>query len=154
LQTPWTEYANKVEVLFGKDPEIEIEYDDLGKKLTLRVDSPEKAEALETILENEVTFGNITLTVKIVPSNEVDRKMIDVFEKAFKGNPVVSYIKSEEGMPFDAGYVVFKPEVVQYFNDNLGDINGLKSTLYAEVAKDVFPEHDGVFFCTDIVEKR
>ena len=49
-------------------------------------------------------------------------------------------------------YVVFVNEVVQYFNDDLGDVYGQCSTLYQEIAKDVFGETEGVFFCTDVEE--
>jgi len=46
-------------------------------------------------------------------------------------------------------YVVFRNEVVQFFNDEMGDPNGLKSTLYQDIAKDVFADKDGIFFCTE-----
>ena len=50
-------------------------------------------------------------------------------------------------------YVVFVNEVVQYFNDNLYDINGVCSTLYQEIAKEVFKESNSVHFCTDVADK-
>jgi hypothetical protein len=43
---------------------------------------------------------------------------------------------------------VFEKKVVQFFNDQLDDINGNKSTLYQDIAKDVFEKHEGVYFCT------
>ena len=46
-------------------------------------------------------------------------------------------------MPFAINsftYVVFEKEVVQYWNDNLGDINGLRSTLYQDLAKEIFAD--------------
>ena len=46
-------------------------------------------------------------------------------------------------------YVVFKNRVVQYWSDNLGDINGNTSTLYENIARDVFGETDNVCFNTD-----
>lgn len=152
LQAPWTEYASEVTALFEKDPDVKVEYDNLGKKLKLYVKSPEKAEALEMILQDEIEFGSVKLTIEIIPANKETRTPMDIFAVAFKGNPIVSYTKTVDALGFSAGYVVFKPEVVQYFNDDLSDINGMKSTLYAEVAKDVFQDHDGVFFCTDIVD--
>ena len=50
-------------------------------------------------------------------------------------------------------YVVFKNRVVQFFNDNLNDIYGNISTLYQEIASDVFKEISGVNYCTDIEER-
>ena len=49
-------------------------------------------------------------------------------------------------------YVVFVNEVVQYYNDNLSDIHGLRSTLYQEIAKDIFETRLGVYYCTDLPE--
>ena len=46
-------------------------------------------------------------------------------------------------------YCVFKKEVAQYWGDNLGDPHGNVSTLYQEIAKDIFGESGGVIFCTD-----
>jgi hypothetical protein len=52
--------------------------------------------------------------------------------------------------------VVFVPKVVQYYTDNLGDINGFRTTLYQELAKELFGESEltrGVYFCTDIIDE-
>ncbi len=49
----------------------------------------------------------------------------------------------------DISYILFEPKVVQFFNDDLGDLNGLRSTLYQDIAANVFEDaHEGVFFCT------
>ena len=46
-------------------------------------------------------------------------------------------------------YAVFQSKVVQFFNDDMSDINGNCTTLYQEIAKDVFSGRaEGVFFCT------
>jgi hypothetical protein len=53
--------------------------------------------------------------------------------------------------------VVFVPEVVQYYTDNLGDINGFRTTLYQELAKELFGDSElsrGVYFCTDIIDSE
>lgn len=49
-------------------------------------------------------------------------------------------------------YVVFKNCVVQFFNDNLNDIYGNISTLYQDIAREIFAdaEWEGVFYCTDV----
>ena len=43
---------------------------------------------------------------------------------------------------------VFAKEVVQYWNDSLSDPYGKVSTLYQDIAKDIFEDTDGVMFCT------
>lgn len=153
ISSPWVEYARKVNALFEKDPEVAVDWNDENKELTLYVDSQEKADALENLLPPEIEFGNVKMTITIIPANLVDMSLMTLFERAFKGNPAVSYTKSVEGMGFNANYIVFQPEVVQYFNDDLSDINGVESTLYEEIAKDVFTKHEGIFFCTDIANQ-
>lgn len=50
-------------------------------------------------------------------------------------------------------YIVFKNKVVQFWNDDLSDIYGNRSTLYQDIAKEIFGESSGIFFCTDKEEK-
>lgn len=50
---------------------------------------------------------------------------------------------------FDLTYVVFEAKVVQFFNDDIGDINGIKSTLYEDIAEEVFEKKEGIYFCTN-----
>ena len=77
----------------------------------------------------------------------------DLFKAAFEGNPALSYIHTVEGpFAFNATYIVFKNKVVQFFNDSLDDVNGMKSTLYQEIAKEIFGDNVGIYFCTDAPE--
>ena len=66
----------------------------------------------------------------------------------FEGNPAVKEFKSVQFGPEEVLYVIFQKEVVQFFTDDLTDIYGLCSTLYQDIAKDVFENVGGVFFCT------
>ena len=76
-----------------------------------------------------------------------------LYNAAFSGNAAfVNTIPVEGVFTNPILYVVFEKEVVQYFNDDLGDPHGNRSTLYQELAKEVFPEHDGVLYCTDVEE--
>jgi hypothetical protein len=68
---------------------------------------------------------------------------------ALKGNKAMAGFQPVESAGFKAMYVLFAREVVSYFNDNLADLNGLTSTLYQNLAEEVFPNHGGVFFCTE-----
>ena len=47
-------------------------------------------------------------------------------------------------------FVVFHPEVKQFFDDNMFDYNGFWSGLNQDIAKEVFEEaaNAGVHFCT------
>lgn len=152
LQSPWITYVNEVRALFAKDPEVSVEYEDGdAKRLSLFVTSQEKADALTQIMPQKVEFGNVILEIEVVPANEEAPSKAELFFAAFKGNQAVAYTDSVEAMGFSANYIVFKPEIVQFFNDDLGDINGNMTTIYENVANDVFEGHEGVFFCTDAI---
>ena len=149
LSSPWEIYFHEIEELFGYDPEIELEID--REKMTVKffVQNSSKAEALEKLIPAEKKFGNVIVRNTIVPANDGD-SLISLYARAFFGNPVFVYTAhSDDDTGFSADYVVFENEVVQFFCDSLADVNGNRSTLYQDIAEDVFKDHDGVFFCTD-----
>lgn len=154
LSSPWDIYCKEIRALFEEDPEVTVKYDDTIPEITLIVDNEEKAEALLILLPSEKEFGKTNLKITVIPSNARNHDMANLFRKAFDGNNAVSYIHTKDkGFMKDASYIVFKNKVVQYFTDDLCDINGNKSTLYQEIAKDVFGKTNGICFCTDISKK-
>lgn len=80
-----------------------------------------------------------------------------LFGTAFEGNPILNKIYVVEGIFSNRFiYVEFKPEIVQFYNDNLGDLNGNVTTLYETIARNVFNENSnlkGIFYCTAAIEK-
>lgn len=154
LSPPWVTTMNEIKQLFGEDPQIKIEYDNENRIVSMYVDDGEKAEAIRNILP--CWLGD--LAIHVVPANG-DRKSVPLstpaktlFDMAFKGNPVYSFSYAVEGVFSNViTYVVFKNKVVQFFNDNLNDIYGNKTTLYQEIAADIFTDQNGVFFCTDVL---
>lgn len=151
--SPWVNFYKEIEALFGEDPDINIIFDNDNMKINLYVEKQEKAEALSQLLPDERVFGNITVKVAVIPANFQYVPTIKLFEDAFENNPVFSYANSIEGLFSNPiNYVVFKNKVVQYYNDDLGDANGVRSTLYQEIAKDVFGDGINVNFCTDVKE--
>lgn len=149
--SPWVNYFREVEALFKDDPEIRIDFDEENYIIGLYVDNEEKADALSEILPAERSFGNISVKIVVTPSNRLYVAPIYFFRKAFEGNPAFSYSKTIDGIFSNSiNYVVFKNKVVQYYNDDLGDANGVRSTLYQDIAKDVFGDRPGIYFCTDV----
>ena len=130
LSPPWITYVNEVKALFAQDPEIKIVYDDEEKKLSLYVDNDKKADALTQLLSDEKTFGNVVLKTEVIPANnDREKTRIDLIRDAFEGNHAIEFIKDEE-TPFGSyHYVAFVPKVVQFYNDDMGDVNGNTSTL-------------------------
>lgn len=110
-----------------------------------------KAKAIEKLLPKEKQFGNVTVRIEVstIPEPET---MIELIGAAFNGNPAVRCIQHiDTPLTGPVDYVMFAREVVQFYNDDLGDPNGLCSTLYQEIAKAVLPEKAKVHYCTDIV---
>lgn len=155
ISPPWITFYNEIEVFFQDDPEVHVVYDEEAYSIKLYVDNSVKASALDKILVHEKTFGNITATVTVIPANGFGTPAQEfLYKHALDRNPALSYIQTVGGIFMNgATYVVFANKVVQYWDDNLGDVNGLCSTLYQEIAKDIFTEREGVFFCTDVPGK-
>lgn len=166
ISSPWVTYVNKLKVLFGQDPNITIEYDNVAPSVTLRVSSATKYDVLNLVLPNTKTFGNITLKINVVPANGVNthygadvtkltnKQKVDIL---FDGNPAFAFSHEVTGaLSNTLVYVAFKNKVVQFFNDNLSDVHGNISTLYQDIAEDLIGEEtSGLFnvcFCTDVEE--
>lgn len=158
LSTPWMTHYHELVAMFKYDPEVHVVYDEEENIIRLYVDRQAKADALASIIKNEMTFGNVKLFIEIVPANGALPMIAatvkpGTFEDAFKDNGAFSFVKRIAGIfSNDLTYVVFKNKVVQFFNDDLGDIYGNCSTLYQNIAKDIFNELEGVFYCTDVEE--
>ena len=152
LSAPWNTYYKQVKALFSEDKEIKVIFDQDSFAIKLYVDNDEKADALAKILPMEKSFGNVTVKVIVVPANaKLTESRASLVEKAFKGNPAVSSIVAVEGIFSNPiNYVAFVPKVVQFFNDDLGDIHGNCSTLYQDLAKEVIGQEGGIYFCTDV----
>ena len=164
LSSPWVRFYKEIEALFGKDPDIRIETDETVNCLEeetyvirMYVAAPEKAEALTQLLPAEKKFGSVEVKLQVIPANAQYTMKLQLFQDALRGNPVFAYTAAsgDAGCDvFDIGYVAFKPEVVQYFVDDLGSLGGLCTTLYQEIAKDVFEDVPGIYFCTEPIAKN
>lgn len=157
LVSPWVDYYRKLEALFAEDPGVKVLLNNKHPEIKLLVEDSAKADALTQLLAPEITYGNVTVKVTVVPANPKlgASERIDKIAKAFEGNAAVAGIYSIDRVFTNAvNYVVFKPKVVQYFNDDLSDAHGIRSTLYQELAKEIFGEDCGVFFCTDVAAEK
>ena len=153
LSSPWVNFYRELEALFAKDPEVKVVYDEEKNDIKLYVDNLAKADALAQLLPVERTFGNITITITVIPTNKEGASKIQLFRTAFEGNGAFNYTASAEGIFTNPiHYIVFANEVVQYFNDDLSDAHGVRSTLYQDIAEDVFENHESVYFCTNVPE--
>lgn len=153
LYTPWIIMYKLFKALFGDDPEIKVEYNDTDPCLKLFVSNEEKADALAKLLPPSYDFGNVSLGVIVVPPNSNATDRTELFKKAFAGNPAFKDSVALEEFGGKFIYNIFTKKVVQYTADDIGDFYGVESTLYEDIARDVFGDIPGVFYCTDVDEE-
>ena len=151
--SPWMAFYREVDALFKYDDDVFVVFDEENFCLKIYVNGNLKPNAIQYMMPTERVFGNITINIEVIPANaeEVDNlknvDLVEIAHEAFNGNGAVEDIIEIE-MPFiSLVYVVFEKSVVQYFDDNIGDINGNCSTLYETIAKNVFNDV-GLRFCT------
>ena len=154
LSAPWQIYYKELCELFKHDSEVRIIYDTDEQVINIYVENTAKADAMAAVLPMEKEFGAITVQINVIPANPTFKKAKSVrgtiYEDLFRGNPIVDDIVTIEGvMTNPITYVIFKKEVVQYYNDSLSDAHGMCSTLYQDIAKRVLDAGEGIFFCTN-----
>lgn len=168
LLSPWAIYYNELKTFFEKDSEVTVVYDEENNIVNLYVDDYKKAAALTELLPVEKDFGAVTLKINVIPANDsnsikfaaIAASLTDkatpaseLYRTALARNEHFDQITTVRGVfnnPIT--YVVFKKYVVQYYNDSLGDINGVCSTLMQNIAENIFEKREGVFFCTSTSE--
>lgn len=155
LSAPWDEYYEEIKCFFGEDELTHVVYDREKYIINIYVEDGEKATALDQLLIEEIHFGDITLSIDVIPANEdgfsdKEFKGAELFDTALNSNCNYAFARTVQ-LLFNnpLTYVVFSPEIAQYYTDDLGDWNGFRTTLYQEIAKDIFVELDGVHYCTD-----
>lgn len=152
MYSPWVVFVNQIKALFANDPDVDVEYHSDEQTINLYVADSDKADALMKIMPMSKKFGNITVYVRVIPANDNNGEYLaKCFETAFYGNDAFSHLTTVKDafMSNPLSYCVFKKEVVQYPNDNIFDEHGVCSTLYQDLAHDIFGDVHGVFFCTD-----
>lgn len=157
LAPPWVTYVNEIKALFEGDKDVRVTYDNDKVEINIYVEEFRKARAIEEILPISKQFGKVELKIYVIPANVDENGDLSkctygqIFDAAFKGNPAYSFSVDIDSVFTNVlTYVVFTNKVVQFFNDNLNDVYGNMSTLYQEIASDVFETKGNVFFCTDI----
>ena len=151
LSSPVVIYVKKLQTLFAEDPDVCIEYDDNDPEaVNITVGDPEKFYALSSVMESEVEFGNLHLSIYIWPADLSEDNKVEMFKKIFKDSSIVSSIDEikPDGTSGKLTYISFRNQVVKYWADNLGNPHGNSFTLFETIANDIFENHNGVFFTT------
>ena len=160
IQSPWVLFYKKVYTLFAKDPQVKVLFNVEEPELKIQVKgNDEKAACIARFFPKAMNFGNVVLACSVVGDNgqpvpDVNLDDHTAITKVFEGNGALSFIKDVK-TPFGYSiiYVVFVKEVVQYYSDNMFDLYGATSTIYEDLARDVFEQplqnEDFCSFCTD-----
>ena len=151
LSPPWITYYHKVQALFEKDDSVIVDFDEDKCYLNIVIkEDVEKGEAIRMLLPFEKNFGNNIMKINVMTTK--DEKSIPttaLFANAFKGNPIVEdIINTSDIFRDNQTYIMFQNKVVQFFNDNINDYNGMCSILYQDIAKDVFKDFADAHYCT------
>lgn len=153
LSPPWSIFYDEIKAMFASDPEIKVVMDEDNYTVHVFVNNPRKSAAIAKILEQDRKFGRVTLKVIVPPPDGIESEVfendIDVYKAAFENNPRLSYIIPKRCIFDTSFFVVFKNEVIQYFNDDISDVNGFCSTLAEDIARDIFIGQKPNF-CTDL----
>ena len=170
LSPPWVQYYKKLNALFDEDDTVKIFYDEDNMEIKIYSTWERKTKALSFLLPEVISFGDVELKIIIVPANvennnyHIEKKKfttenittcqaaIDILfdPNEYCGNKHVKNIASIDTPYGKFLYVIFKKEVIQYFEDNISDFYGNCSTLCETIAKEIFKDIEGVFFCTSI----
>lgn len=161
LSAPWYIYCEKLKAMFEDDEEIDVL--DIVKErnaqyacdylIKVEIYNVDKYEAFCRLVPNLMSFGNVNVAIKPLKMTVRPDQLHDTiedFNTLFDGN--LSFYEAM-AIEDDAGckhkYVIFEPDAVQYYADDLTDYCGNQSKLIAEVAKDIFPHLVGeINFCT------
>jgi len=150
LSPPWYTFFNYVINSVGRDRCVEVfemqEISDGNFLIPIEVRGRDKAIALATILVPCVNFGNINVRIEVIQCGQVvkpdDRcqdecSLMRIFEEAFGTNHYYEYVEFRRVFSSIIVFPVFKKEVIQFFNDDLSDLNnsfnGVAAHVFAEV---------------------
>ena len=151
LSPPWITYYREIQQLLWLDKDIFLMFDQEDMIIRIYVGNAAKAQALEKLLVKNAVFGNVTVSVEIIPPNERPAVTgLSLYEEAFAGNPVFKGTV-EISLPVAGSmrYVVWTNEVAQFYNDNLADVNGNTTMLMEDIAREVLIQEPGVYHCTE-----
>ena len=160
---PWYEFNRKVKALFERDPDIivgdivQMDGGSFNYGFDIEVRDHKKFLALDRVMPKEKQFGNIKVGICLYDEENAlgGEDIIETYRTIFEGNGIVKDIKDAQDFAGTRhGFIRFKPEVIQFFNDDTSDYNGRWSGLAQDIARDLFAgEYRGIHFCTAGVEE-
>ena len=149
LSAPWITYYRELNEFFKEDKDVTVKFNEDENKIILYVEKHEKANALSKIIPEEKKFGNVVLKIEVRYSNNNIESLEEIYAAAFENNPAFKYAYTFNTDTNPITYVVFEKKVVQFWNDDMSDPHGVTSTLFENIAPEVFKNTPGVTYSTD-----
>jgi len=158
LSPPPYTYFNYLKYAIGNDPCLEVlgmqEKEGGDYLIQIEVQGRAKAHALAAIVELHKEIGNENVYIEVLNKGKVVKPQedyettedfIELFECALCSNHYfkrATYVEWISGRPIV--FLIFKKEVIQFFNDDLSDyynnFNGVAADVFREVLKPVVHE--------------
>ncbi len=156
IQAPWYTVLGYIKAIFASDPEVVVaedydKSDDGTYILVIDVRNWEKFKAIKDTMVQSFVFGNVTVKIDLQCSVNVGETISDIekMKKVFEGNRIVRrIIEVEDIAKTKHGYVIFQPEVIQFYNDDLTDYMGNFNGLAEDIARTLFNVDFLTNFCT------
>ena len=168
LSSPWIITYKKIRALFSLDETVDVAYDDEKKTIKVFTTSTEKAAALDILLKKEYDFGNVKLTVSVIPPNEEfvgaqakalkavnSGDMRSVYKTAFCRNDAFADIyNTPKAFMGGLTYVIFMLSPVQIYTDDISCWQGYRTFLVEDIAREVIEHDETVFMATETAKRR
>lgn len=145
-------YVHQVEQFFKYDKDVNVVYSDTDNILDLYVNSAKKSFALNILMPKTVTSNKNIITINVISLyDEIKCKLSDIelYNEAFLNNPIHVDTRSVLYYPRNLIYILFRPEIIKFYDDDLKNYNGYHHMLYEDIARNIFVQKDNVFFCTN-----
>ena len=149
ILSPWEIHARKIEALLSYDRAVDgVAYDDETHEIKVFVNGDDKAAAIQSLLVDHLDFGNVSVDVRVIPSN-VEPDEAELFSRAFEGNELFScMLQMTTPHGVEENFAVFEPVAVQYYSDDIGSAFGVTTVTPEQLAKDVLVQGT-VRICSD-----
>ena len=147
----WYVIREKIANTIGLDSEVEVSPLIEGEKIgiydiNIITDDKKKGSALNTIMKSKHFINNVLVDIKVMNKagklyNSCDifskESILNIIEDAFKGNPL--YVKTAlcKDAVRNAVYPIFKPTIIQFFNDNMNDYYNNFNGYPAQILKEI-----------------
>ena len=141
LSPPWYTLWNEIRSTVGRDPDIHVDPLDTSRTpyvINIRVPDSAKAQALASVLAPAYNFGNVAVAVHVAGATALGPSSASAWAEtlraAFETNPL---FVSAYAPPDSPAMVTFAKSVVQFFNDDTGELYGNYNHSAADALRDV-----------------